>query len=46
MDFGSEMSVDHADISNYESRLTQDLPFKQWKKDGRYLHKAGVVEYS
>ena len=36
MDFGSEMlSVDHADISNYESRLTQDLPFKQWKKDGR-----------
>ena len=36
MDFGSEMlSVDHTDISNYESRLTQDLPFKQQKKDGR-----------
>ena len=36
MDFGSEMlSVDHADISNYENRLTQDLPFKERRKDGR-----------
>ena len=36
MDLGSEMLlVVHADISNYDSRLTQDLPFKRWKKDGR-----------
>jgi hypothetical protein len=36
MDLGSEMlSVVHAYISNYESRLTQDLPFKRRKKDSR-----------
>ena len=40
------LSVDHADISNYESRLTQDLPFKQREKDGHSRVRQGVVEYS